>query len=164
MFTKNQGLFYVECASYVVNLRNMSDDFGVLPMPKYDKAQEKYTTYVHSISSTMVVPQGQKNFEDISKVIETMAVLSGQSVIPTYYELVLKRKTIRDAESAGMLDIIFSNRTYDLANYYDKIGLMHVFQEAVNSKSATFSSNYKRASSKAEKELKRLVGKLEEVD
>ena len=164
MFTQNQGLFYVECASYVVGLRSMSDDFGVLPMPKYDKAQEKYTTYVHSISSTMVVPQGNKKYDDLSKVIETMAVLSGQSVIPTYYELVLKRKTVRDEESAGMLDIIFSNRTYDLANYYEKIGLMHVFQSAVNDKTNSFSSKYNKAASKAEKELRKLVDKIEKFE
>ena len=164
MFTQNQGLFYVECASYVVGLRSMSDDFGVLPMPKYDKAQSHYTTYVHSISSTMVVPQGAKNYDDLSKVIETMAVLSGQSVIPTYYELVLKRKTVRDEESAGMLDIIFSNRTYDLANYYEKIGLMHVFQAAVNEKTNSFASKYSKASSKAEKELRKIVNKFENAD
>jgi hypothetical protein len=112
----------------------------------------------------MVIPQGQKNFEDMSKVIETMAILSGKLVKPTYYDLVLKRKTIRDEDSAGMLDIIFSNRTYDLANYYDKIGLMHVFQDAVNSKSASFASKYTRAAGKAEKELKKLVKKLENLD
>lgn len=164
MFSNNQGLFYVECASYIVNLRNMSDDFGVLPLPKYDKAQKQYSTYVHSISSTMVIPQGQKNFEDMSKVIETMAILSGKMVTPTYYDLVLKRKTVRDEDSAGMLDIIFSNRTYDLANYYDKIGLMHVFQEAVNSKNASFASKYNRAAGKAEKELKKIVSKLENLE
>ena len=164
MFTKNQGLFYVECASYVTGLRDMSDDFGVLPMPKYDKAQEHYTTYVHSISSTITVPAGPKNFEDLSKVLETMAILSSKSVIPTYYELVLKRKTIRDEESAGMLDIIFSNRTYDLANYYEQMGLMHVFQSAVNSKSNTFASNYTKAKGKAEKEMIRIMKKIENSD
>ena len=164
MFSNNQGLFYVECASYIVNLRNMSDDFGVLPLPKYNEAQENYSTYVHSISTTMVIPQGNKNFEEMSKVIETMAILSGKMVKPTYYDLVLKRKTVRDEDSAGMLDIIFSNRTYDLAFYYDKLGLMHVFQNAVDSKNASFSSNYTRAASKAERELRKIVGKLEDTN
>ena len=164
MFTKNQGLFYIECASYVVGLKDMSDDFGVLPLPKYDKSQERYATYVNAVGSTMVVPQGAKNFEDMSCVIETMAVLSGKSVIPTYYELVLKRKTVRDEESAGMLDIIFSNRIYDLANYYENMGLMHVFQQAVNEKNASFSSGYSAAAKKAEKELIRIVRRIEDVD
>lgn len=164
MFSKNQGLFYVECTGYIVGLRDMSDDFGVLPMPKYDSAQEKYATYVNAVGSTMVVPQGAKNFEDMSKVIETMAVLSGKSVIPTYYELVLKRKTVRDEESAGMLDIIFSNRIYDLSCYYEKLGLMHVFQQAVNEKNASFSSRYSAAAKKAEKELIRIVRRIEDVD
>jgi hypothetical protein len=164
MFSNNQGLFYVECASYIVNLRNMSDDFGVLPLPKYNEAQENYSTYVHGISSTMVIPQGSKNYEEMSKVIETMAILSGKMVKPTYYDLVLKRKTVRDEDSAGMLDIIFSNRTYDLASYYDKLGLMHVFQNALDSKKPSFSSNYTKAASKAERELRKIVSKLEDTN
>ena len=164
MFSKNQGLFYVECAGYIVGLRDMSDDFGVLPMPKYDSAQEKYATYVNAVGSTMVVPQGAKDYENMSKVIETMAVLSGKSVIPTYYDLVLKRKTVRDEESAGMLDIIFSNRIYDLSCYYEKLGLMHVFQQAVNEKNTSFSSRYTSAAKKAEKELVRIVGKIEDIE
>ena len=164
MFINNQGLFYVECASYINGLRNMSDDFGVLPMPKYDKNQEKYTTYVHSISSTMVIIQGNKDFDDMSKVIETMAILSGRSVIPVYYDLVLKRKTIRDEESAGMLDIIFSNRTYDLANYYEKLGLMHTFQASVNAKTNSFASSYSKQLRKAQKELEKITDEFSELE
>ena len=164
MFSKNQGLFYIECAGYIVGLRDMSDDFGVLPLPKYDSAQERYATYVNAVGSTMVVPQGPKDFENMSKVIETMAVLSGKSVIPTYYDLVLKRKTVRDEESAGMLDIIFSNRIYDLSCYYENMGLMHVFQQALNEKNPSFSSKYNSAAKKAEKELLRIVRRIEDVD
>ncbi len=164
MFSRNQGLFYVECAGYIVGLRDMSDDFGVLPMPKYDKAQKNYSTFTSVVGSTMVVPQGAKNFEDMSKVIETMAILSGKSVIPTYYDLVLKRKTVRDEESAGMLDIIFSNRIYDLANYYEKLGLMYLFQSAVDQKNTSFSSKYSTASKKAEKELIRIVNRIEDIE
>ena len=161
MFAANQGLFYSEVASYIVNLKDMSDDFGVLPVPKYDKAQENYMTWVHSISSTMVVPVGPQDPEQVSKVLESMAILSGKHVIPTYYELVLKRKTVRDEESAGMLDIIFSNRTYDLVNYYSELSLAGTFQGAVNSKNNSFSSSYQRAKSRSEKALNKLIKKID---
>ncbi len=164
MFINNQGLFYFECASYTGALRNMSDDFGVLPLPKYDKNQQKYATYVNPISSTMIIPVGPKNYDDLGKVIETMAILSSESVIPTYYDLVLKRKTIRDEESAQMLDIIFSNRIYDLSCFYERIGLMHTFQEAINSKTNNFSSNYQSRLKKAEKEIRHIVGKIEDME
>lgn len=164
MFINNQGLFYLECAGYINSLRNMSDDFGVLPLPKYSKEQERYATYVNPVSSTMVVPVGPKNYNDLSKAIETMAVLSSESVIPTYYDLVLKRKTIRDEESAQMLDIIFSNRIYDLSCFYEKIGLMHVFQSAVNERTNSFSSKYSNAVSRAQKELGKIVKKIENAD
>ncbi|MBR2447142.1 MAG: hypothetical protein IKB28_10840 [Clostridia bacterium] len=164
MFINNQGLFYFECASYTGALRNMSDDFGVLPLPKYDKNQQNYATYVNPISSTMVIPVGPKNYDDLGKIIESMAILSSESVIPTYYDLVLKRKTIRDEESAQMLDIIFSNRIYDLSCFYERIGLMHTFQEAINSKTNNFSSNYQSRLKKAEKEIRHIVGKIEDME
>ena len=164
MFINNQGLFYLECAGYINSLRNMSDDFGVLPLPKYSEEQERYATYVNPVASTMVVPVGPKNYDDLSKAIETMAILSSESVIPTYYELVLKRKTIRDEESAQMLDIIFSNRIYDLACFYEQIGLMHIFQGAVNAKTNSYSSKYSSAAKKAEKELIRIVRRIEDTD
>lgn len=164
MFINNQGLFYFECASYTGALRNMSDDFGVLPLPKYDKNQTRYATYVNPVSSTMIIPVGPKNYDDLGKVIETMAILSSESVIPTYYDLVLKRKTIRDEESAQMLDIIFSNRIYDLSCFYEKIGLMHTFQEAINSRTNNFSSNYQSRLKKAEKEIKHIVNKIEDME
>ena len=162
MFDANQGLFYSEVASYIVNLKDMSDDFGVLPVPKYDKSQENYQTWVHGISSTMVVPVGPQNPEDVSKVIECMAILSGKHVTPTYYELVLKRKTVRDEESAGMLDIIFSNRTYDLVNYYSDLGLAGTFQAAVTRGTNSFASNYSKSAAKAEKRLKRLINDFDD--
>ncbi len=162
MFAANQGLFYSEVASYIVNLKDMSDDFGVLPVPKYDENQENYQTWVHGISSTMVVPVGPQNGEDISKVLECMAILSGKHVIPTYYELVLKRKTVRDEESAGMLDIIFSNRTYDLANYYSTLALAGTFQGAVSKGTNSFASSYAKAASRTEKALKKLISQFDD--
>ena len=162
MFAANQGLFYSEVASYIVNLKDMSDDFGVLPVPKYDQTQENYQTWVHGISSTMVVPVGPQNSEDVSKVLECMAILSGKHVIPTYYDLVLKRKTVRDEESAGMLDIIFSNRTYDLVNYYSELGLAGTFQGAVTRGTNSFSSSYNKSASKAGKKLTNLIKQFNE--
>ena len=87
-----------------------------------------------------------------------------ESVIPTYYELVLKRKTIRDEESAQMLDIIFSNRIYDLSCFYERIGLMHTFQEAINGRTNNFSSNYQSRLKKAEKEIGHIVNKIEDME
>lgn len=162
MFAQNQGLFYSEVASYIVNLKDMSDDFGVLPVPKYNVDQEKYVTWVHSISSTMVIPVGPRDAEKDSKVIECMAILSGEHVIPTYYELVLKRKTIRDEESAGMLDIIFSNRTYDLVNYYSTLGLAGTFQGCVTRKNNSFASSYSKNENRAKKNLNKLIGQFDD--
>ena len=41
-----------------------------------------------------------------------------KTVIPAYYEKVLKGKIARDDESSDMLDIIYSSRVYDLGDTF----------------------------------------------
>ena len=113
----------------------------------------------------MVVPVGPQNAEDVSKVLECMAILSGKYVAPAYYDQLLTRKTIKDHESAGMLDIIFSNRIYDLVNYYTtELNLAGTFQSAVNRGTNSFSSSYSKAASRAEKKLKKLIEQFEDLE
>lgn len=44
-FKNGRAMFYTEIASYLTTLsREMDTDYGILPIPKYDKAQEFYHT------------------------------------------------------------------------------------------------------------------------
>ena len=52
-----------------------------------------------------------------------MAAESHYTVLPEYYEINLKGKVVRDPESRDMLDLIFSNRIYDLGQIYDPGGV-----------------------------------------
>ena len=41
-FMNGQGLFLTESIGEAHIMREMRDDFGILPYPKYDEAQESY--------------------------------------------------------------------------------------------------------------------------
>ena len=45
-FMNGQGLFLTESIGEAHIMREMRDDFGILPYPKYDEAQESYQTYI----------------------------------------------------------------------------------------------------------------------
>ena len=46
-------------------------------------------------------------------VLEAMASESHTGVIPAYYDITLRTKVTRDAESEAMLDLIFADRVFD---------------------------------------------------
>ena len=51
-------------------------------------------------------------------ILEALASESRRTVIPAYYEVSLKGRTVRDEESQEMLDLIFSSRVYDLGDTF----------------------------------------------
>ena len=59
------------------------------------------------------MPRTNSNPEMASVILEAMACESQNSVIPAYYDVMLKVKLTRDEVSASMLDLIFENRVFD---------------------------------------------------
>lgn len=95
-------------------LRDMDDEFGYLPNPKYSEAQEKYYSTTQEKTATMfLVPKTAPDPERTSIILEAMASASSKIVIPAYYDVQLARKYSRDDESEAILDIIFENRVLD---------------------------------------------------
>lgn len=159
-FMAGRSLFYGEVVQYIVHLgKEMTTDFGVLPIPKYNQQQEDYITWTNGICSTTSITKAAKNLDKLGPTLEILAILSYQRVTPAFYDTVLQRKSVRDEESQGMLDIIFKTRCYDLCMYYD-LGLEPLFKASVNDNKANFSSTYGRQASKAEKKLGQLVKKF----
>ena len=162
VFVSGRGLFYSEVVMYIVALgKEMETDFGVLPIPKYNTQQENYITWTNGICSTSSISKAAQNLERLGPTLEALAIMSHQRVTPAYYDTVLQRKSVRDEESQGMLDIIFKTRTYDLCMYYNNIGLEPLFKESVNNNKTNFSSNYSKKQKSANKAISKLIAKFE---
>lgn len=159
-FKSGHALFYTEVVQYIVALgKDMEADFGVLPIPKYNKQQEDYITWTNGICTTASVSKAVQDLDKVGKTIEIFAIMSYQRVTPAFYDTVLQRKSVRDEESQGMLDIIFKTRTYDLCMYYD-LGLEPLFKTCVNNNKPNFSSNYTKQAGRAQKSLDKLIKKF----
>ncbi len=110
-------------------LRAMKDDFGIIPSPKMNSAQENYYSSVHDIMRLMFVPVNCQKTEAVSAYLEEMAFEGWQSIVPAYYDILLKEKVARDDESAQMLDLIRDNMNADPSyiygiNSFNQLGLL----------------------------------------
>ncbi len=117
-FIEGRSLFYGEVMFHVNRLREMADDFGIIPMPKYDETQAQYITYTNPAGLMLVIPKTTADVGCTGSVLEAMASLSHTTLTPAYYDNALKGKFARDNDSGAMLDLIFENRVYDLTQIY----------------------------------------------
>lgn len=114
IFREGRALFMGGVVSYVEYFRDMEDEFGVLPLPKYDENQSDYICTEQEWCATMfLAPRSAQNIERTGIILEAMASASVSTITPAFYDTVLKRKASRDSESVEMLDIIFASRVFD---------------------------------------------------
>ena len=116
-FREDRAMFYAEVLSTVISLRDMDTDFGLLPMPKYNKEQKDYTTFVNPAASLVGIPiywQNDDNARRNGVLLEAMAYYGHVFIAPEFMEKAIKGKGTRDVDSIDMLKIIMKNRQYDL--------------------------------------------------
>ncbi len=119
MFEENRALFYSEVMQCAIRLRDMDTNYGIIPMPKFDKDQKYYTTHsVAGVTLCAMITKGieAKNdrFERAGMIMQALAVEGKNILTPAYYEKSLIAKGTRDYESKDMLPIIFAHRTCDI--------------------------------------------------
>ena len=95
-------------------MRAMEDDYGILPYPKYNEADNVYKTHLDgTFSAQMVsVAQPQDWWERTGIITEALNALGYDMVVPALYEVAFKMKLSRDDDSARMLDYVLEGRSY----------------------------------------------------
>ncbi len=123
-FIEGRELFYMCGLFNAASFRVMEDEFGILPIPKYNETQDRYYHTVQSGHNTVMhIPTTTPNVEDLGLVISALAKESKRLVTPAYYDVQLKYRDSRDDESGEMLDLIFASRTFDVADAYNWGGI-----------------------------------------
>jgi len=133
IFEEGRALFFGEVLQCMKRMRASDTDFGLVPWPKFDEAQENYGgVSIVSASKAVTVPVTQGNTEMVGIILEAMAAESMYTMTPAYYESALNEKYMRDSESVKMLDIILSNLSVDLAYVYGWGGFEPLVYNSVN--------------------------------
>ena len=110
------GALFMDAKLYeVTKLRDSDIDFGIIPYPKYTEEQENYLSRMEGCE-LFVVPKTNTNPEMAGVILEAMAYESEQTVLPAYYEVMLKTKVSRDEQSSAMLDLILDHLVFDLGD------------------------------------------------
>jgi len=159
MFSGGQALFYAIFFANITSLRDMETDFGILPYPKLDEAQTKYSSTSRYNFDLFVLPIDVKDQEFSGIITEALCAESYRSVVPTYYDVVLKTKSSRDEESAEMIDIIRDSLTFDLGYLCSTSlnGLGHLFVNLVRNNSTDLASKYASAEKAANTALQEML-------
>lgn len=146
MFNAGQVLFIPRCIGETLTYFREMENYGLLPFPKYDEAQDGYYTMLDGCSPLLAVPQTAQHVDMIGAVLEAMGEYSYKYVVPAYYDVALKVKGTRDENSIEMLDITFNGRIVDFAFVYDSFkGYAFALQDILSSNgSKGFASYYEK--------------------
>jgi hypothetical protein len=163
MFKAGQALLYFHSLSKIDTLRDMEIDFGVLPYPKLDENQDKYSSFIDLHNPFMGVPKTVSNLERTGAIIEDLSYLSSKYLVPAYYDTTLKTKFARDEESIEMLDIIRDGIVFDFGCVYD-VSTAFIFQNQINANKREYVSAIEKAMNAAQRNLDKIIQAYEDAE
>lgn len=161
MFKNDQILFNYQQLLIAFELRAMDADYGLIPFPKYDEAQETYLTSTSNSWNTFVsVPATVRDTERIGYVLDSLGFYSKQMVTPEFIDTTVRKKTLRDEDSAEMLGIILDNIVYDIAFVYDWGELRSMVNMMGYMNGKNFASRWAKAEEKIKTEMNETLNML----
>ncbi|MBR5871654.1 MAG: extracellular solute-binding protein [Clostridia bacterium] len=156
-FKEDRALFLTHITeSAAVHLRDMESDYLILPVAKYDSAQEGYRSSVNLWATAFVAVPLTAADEQTGFITEAMAYWSYVNMRPIAFDLTYKAKTVRDERSVEMLDIVFDNLYCSFADLYNFGGMTSVYWNILYSDKG-IASEIEKISGKAEGEIQKFM-------
>ncbi len=168
MFIGRQSVYM---AGYLYNadsFRDMPDDYGIIPYPKYDEYQDEYITQIGTTTQQFFIPVTAKDPEMSAVYLENISYDGYREIIPAYYETTLKDKYSRDDTVQEMLDIIRSGSTIYFGYVYNSAfapGTSKVIADLLSPSAQTEPASYFEIYGGAwEEQLKILIDMIEWIE
>ena len=149
-----------------IYLRDMEDDFMILPVPKLNVEQPHYNTRIHDSCTIFGVPVTVGGTDCISAALEALASQSFKEVTPAYYEIALKVKFTRDSDSGRMIELCHENVYIDFAcQWSNKLGdINHFFRGRADAKDEAIASTIQKNQKIWTKTMDKLASAFEGLD
>ena len=119
-FETGTSMFYLGLMSRArTNFRNVSFDYGMLPMPLWNEDQNEYRVTPHDEYSILGIPSNvTESMEAVTAVLEVMAAESYKSLRPTILEESYKNRDLVTGPKGRMFDFIIDNAYFDFGYIY----------------------------------------------
>ena len=152
LFAADKGLFYMEGLAETLTLRALKNDFGILPIPKWDASQEHYIST--NWCGYMGVPTTVMNTELVGKVVTLLAYENNQQVMPEFFDILLGQKLASDIQSQETLKILFEYNVFDLGITLNQ---RKMFQQLIVANSSDVASKWANESNSYQAELDKFL-------
>lgn len=158
-FLKGGIVFCGAMLGPINSLREMEDDFGVIPMAKKNEEQENYGHYVsNGWTTAYAIPMTNKDPDRTGIILEVLCGFSTDTVRSALYDVLFAAKLVRDTESVEMLDIIFDTKSYDWAVDFSWGGnFANLYNGIYNTKNNTYVSGATKSQKIINKMLDRVI-------
>ena len=170
-FAEGHSLFMMSRFSpaTTATLREMEDEYGILPVPKMDADQDRYYSYVHDSGTVLGVPKmvGDEMFAVVGATMEALCGEAHRTYIDAFLETALKMKYSRDALSGQCIDIVMAtltkNTLMEYGNYTASIISTCLYNPA-KSNPGTFASAFRKVGPAAQKAWDKAVADMQKAD
>jgi len=164
-FINGEGLFMFNCPANIYKFADMEDDYGILPLPKYDATQDGYYTLTSNAHTTLLaIPRVHGADDgDIGIVVDALSYLSYVDVEPMYAETYLENRYLRDEDSVEMLNIVIQNKTYDAAFLLNYGNANSLPQECSSGRGDNIASTIESKRKAVEKEVQKALQSAEDM-
>jgi len=126
LFTQDLYLFHYQSEGAMSAFAEMESDFGLIPFPKYNSAQEKYQTMYPVNNHLVALPSVIEDIERTGAIVEDMNYYSSFVLEPVWFDTLLARRYARDDESEASLRLLRDNCVYDIGAFYDFGGVLSI--------------------------------------
>ena len=158
-FWDGNVLFQNTWITYVVEeIGVMMSNYGLLPMPKLDEAQANYRTGVQDGMHMYCIPIDVADVNQNGLITEALAAESYRTLLPVYFEVVIKTEYSQEQKDAQMIDIIYDNIVFDMGvTYVDTLKVFKILKDVIGPNASKFSSSYNKGLSTYRKNLNQLI-------
>lgn len=165
-FYKGNIVFAGAMLGPINSLRDMENDFGVLPMPKKNEEQESYGNYVSNGWTTVyAIPMTNPDPERTGIILEVLCGFSTDTLRSALYDVLFAAKLVRDNDSVEMLNIIFDSKSYDWAVDFSWGGTFgSAYNSVYNNKNNNYVSTATKALKAETKSLDRVITAFTELE
>ncbi len=158
LFESDRALFLMhKLESAATHLRDMENDYLILPSPKWDEKQEAYYSFLSPHGSCFIgLPQTVAGNENYGFLTEALARYSHQYVRPIAFDLVYKEKDSRDERTVAILDMLLDGMYIDFQSLYN-FGALNDQLTNIFFKDAAVVSTIEKRQSSVDKAIAKMI-------